>query len=117
MESTALAEPRLYAVTDVTYSRHKKLGKPDSVRVDYQCGLSFFSDWLPIDDERTFVRKRAFRWCWDRGITCLATVGEFLTMAEEGRVPTPTTITVKPDGKFWRVIRATFDFNKQAVGA
>lgn len=105
----ALEQPKQYAVTDVQYREHRKLGKPPSVRVTYECGLSFFDEWLPLEDPRDFVRKHAVSWCWKRGVTCPNTVKEFLEMVEAGRVPAPTSIVVKPDGKFWKVIGASFD--------
>lgn len=37
------------AVDGVSYQRHKKDGKPDSVRVVYECGLKTVSEWLCID--------------------------------------------------------------------
>lgn len=36
-------------VDSVTYARHKKEGKPDSIRVVYQCGLKSISEWLCPD--------------------------------------------------------------------
>jgi DNA repair protein RadD len=36
-------------VDDVEYKRHKKDGKPDSVRVIYKCGLQYVSEWLCPD--------------------------------------------------------------------
>lgn len=33
-------------VEDVTYHRHSKAGKPDSVRVVYHCGIRTISEWL-----------------------------------------------------------------------
>jgi len=110
----ALEKPRVYAVTDVSYSRHQKPGKPDSVKVEYNCGASFFTEWLPIEDERSFVKKHAVIWCWKRGIVCPDTVTEFLDMVFEDKIPTPDTITVKPEGKYWRVIDAKIDMNKKA---
>jgi DNA repair protein RadD len=98
----ALEQPRTYAVARVLYTRHVKLGKPPSVKVTYQCGVSSFDEWLPLEDDRAFVRKHAVTWCWQRGVTCPNTVDEFLEMVDS--VPAPDTITVKPDGKYWRVI-------------
>ncbi len=36
-------------VDDVTYTRHKKQGKPDSVKVCYHCGLKTINEWLCPD--------------------------------------------------------------------
>ncbi|CAB4154579.1 SSL2 DNA or RNA helicases of superfamily II [uncultured Caudovirales phage] len=111
----ALEKPKQYAVLDVQYREHRKFGKPPSIRVTYECGASFFDEWLPLEDERAFVRKHAVAWCWKRGIKCPDTVAEFMAMVEAKRVPAPVSITVKPDGKFWRVIDAKFDWSKEGV--
>jgi DNA repair protein RadD len=36
-------------VEDVMYARHRKEGKPDSVKVTYYCGLTGVSEWLCPD--------------------------------------------------------------------
>ncbi|TQE95453.1 MAG: DEAD/DEAH box helicase, partial [Spiribacter salinus] len=36
-------------VDDVTYQRHQKPGKPDSVRVTYHCGINMVNEWLCPD--------------------------------------------------------------------
>jgi DNA repair protein RadD len=38
-----------YDVDSVAYARHKKEGKPDSVKVTYYCGLTGVSEWLCPD--------------------------------------------------------------------
>lgn len=113
----ALEQPKVYAVTEVTYTSHQKPGKPPTVKIEYMCGASFFTEYLPIEDERSFVRKHAVIWCWNRGIQCPDSVSDFLKMADENKIPTPDTITVKPEGKYWRVIDATINHNKTEVAA
>jgi hypothetical protein len=61
------------------------------------------------------VRKHAVKWFWKRGLVCPDTVTEFLEMADDGDVPKPTSITVKPDGKFWRVVDAYFERGAEGV--
>ena len=36
-------------VDSVTYQRHKKAGKPDSIKVTYGCGIKYISEWLCPD--------------------------------------------------------------------
>lgn len=98
----ALAEPRTYAVGRVEYQKYEKAGKPPSLKVTYHCGISTFSEWIPIQDERPFVKKHAVQWFWARGMMCPNTVDEALEMATT--IPDPDYITVKMDGKYWRVI-------------
>lgn len=102
----ALEKPRAYAVQSVQYSRHEKMGKPPSLKVTYRCGLSSFTEWVPVEDARPFVKKHAVSWCWHRGVTCPDTVDQLLDMARANRIPAPDTITVKPEGKYWRVTHA-----------
>lgn len=108
-----LEPPKEHAVTDVRYREHRKFGSPPSVRVTYECGIAFFDEWVPIENEK--ARKHAVTWCWNRGIKCPNTVQEFLDMAESKKIPAPTSITVKPEGKFWKVTGAKFSWNKEGV--
>jgi DNA repair protein RadD len=99
----ALEKPRAYAVDRVEYEKYEKTGKAPSLKVTYHCGISNFSEWVPIEDERFFVKKHAVRWFWERGLMCPETVDDALELAE-GKIPTPDTITVRLDSKYWRVI-------------
>ncbi|MFA5630292.1 MAG: DEAD/DEAH box helicase family protein [Porticoccaceae bacterium] len=100
----AIEKPREYQVDRVEYERHVKAGKAPSVKVTYHCGISTFSEWLPIEDPRSFVRKHAVQWLWSRGFhSAFQTVDEFLDAATHNRIPAPDSITVKMDGKYWRV--------------
>lgn len=100
----ALEKPRVYPVDSVEYERHEKAGKPPSMKVTYYCGVSTFNEWVPIEDDRHFVKKHAVSWFWQRGAMCPDTVTDALAMVQDDRIPTPDSITVKLDGKFWRVM-------------
>lgn len=100
----ALQEPRTYQVDSVEYEQYQKAGKAPSLKVTYWCGISKFTEWVPIEDDRGFVKKHAVRWFWDRGMVCPNTVEAALAQAQ--RIPAPYTITVRPDGKYWRVVEA-----------
>lgn len=101
----ALQQPRAYVVDSVEYERYQKAGKAPSLKVTYWCGISKFSEWVPIEDDRHFVKKHAVRWFWERGMPCPDTVEAAL--ANIDRIPAPYSITVRPDGKYWRVAEAT----------
>lgn len=102
----ALEEPRVHAVDGVDYALHSKPGKAPSMRVTYHCGISSFDEWVPIQDERSHVKKHAVSWFWHRGAMCPDNVDQALAMVREKRIPAPDFITVKPDGKYWRVVGA-----------
>lgn len=98
----ALAEPVVRPVESVEYRRYQKAGKAPSLMVTYHTGGKEYTEWVPIEDPRSNVRKHAIRWFWARGATCPLTVGEALEMVP--RIPAPDTITVKLDGRYWRVM-------------
>lgn len=102
----ALAQPMRHAVDSVEYRRHKKQGRPDSLRVTYWCGASSFSQWIPIEDERSNVKKMAVAWFWKRGAMCPKTVTDALALLAENKIPAPDAITVKRNGKYWEIIDA-----------
>lgn len=100
----AMEKPRLYGVDRVEYENYRKVGKPDSIKVTYWCGPSTFNEWLPVEDERAFVKKHAVSWFWTRGAMCPNTAKEALTLLNDMRIPAPDSITVRPDGKYWRIV-------------
>lgn len=102
----ALEKPRTYAVSQVEYEVHRKPGKADSLKVTYHCGPSAFTEWVPIEDPRSVVRKHAVSWFWLRGAMCPDKVADALDMVRQKRLPAPDAITVKLDGKYWRVTGA-----------
>ncbi len=55
------AEPEKLTVDDVYVSRHKKAGKPDSLRVTYRCGLTQVREWICLD-HGGFPEKKARGW-------------------------------------------------------
>lgn len=112
----AIEPPRVYPVDSVQYVPHEKFGKPKTMRVIYTVGLQVYNEWVPIEDTRSTVRKHAVRWFWQRGLVCPETVDMALEMVKDGRMPQPATITVVPDGKYWRVTDASFEaFEARAV--
>ncbi len=113
----ALEQPRIYPVDRVEYSRHEKAGRPPSVKVTYWCGPSTFDEWLPVEDDRAYVKKHAVSWFWERGAMCPHTVDAALEMLGAGRIPAPDAITVKPDGKHWRVVNATMGSRRLDVSS
>jgi DNA repair protein RadD len=99
-------QPTVYDVTGARYTRHTKSGKPPTLRVEYRTGLLTFSEFVPLEDPRSWVRKHAVKWFWRRGLPCPETVDEALAM----KIPRPATIRVIPDGKYFRVVDAEFEF-------
>ncbi len=55
------SEPETLAVDNVTVHRHRKPGKPDSLRVQYRCGLSTIREWVCLD-HGGFAETKARAW-------------------------------------------------------
>jgi DNA repair protein RadD len=99
----SITPPKWLAVTKTTYARHKKPGRPDSLRVTYWCGLQSYDEWVALESEK--ARGLASSW-WRKmaghhSPTPL-TVDEALERL--GDLGKPSEIMVKPDGKYWRVV-------------
>jgi DNA repair protein RadD len=107
----ALEKPRVYAVDRVEYENYKKAGKPLSIKVTYYCGVSTFNEWIPICDERAYIKKHAVSWFLQRGMMCPNTVDAALQDVRLDKVPAPFSIEVKADGKYFRVTNATMKMN------
>jgi len=80
-------------VDSVTYARHKKDGKPDSIKVTYHCGLKTISEWLCPDyggyaASRYKARKSALGATADTTEDALTEAPKSWTM--------PTRIKIKP---------------------
>jgi DNA repair protein RadD len=90
-------------VSDILYTRHRKEGKPDSVRVTYICGDKQFSEW--VCPEHQGINKRAFKWIEERSSLRtaieLSSVNEILKRSDE--LLKPSAIKVKKDGQYYRV--------------
>ena len=94
-------------VEKIAYSRHTKVGKPDSLRVDYYESLfSWYSEWICLE-HGGFAAKKARRW-WERhgGDPDVTTITEALQVAE--LLKRASRIYVQEDGKYWRVLRHRF---------
>lgn len=107
--STEAVPPQMVPVVDWRFERHEKFGSPDSVRVTYVAGLSEFREWLAFE-HRGGAQQRACQW-WVRhsGASPFPkTVTEAIGRAEDGELVMPSTISVKPNGKFFDIVSRTF---------
>lgn len=59
-------KPEVFEVEDVYYSRHQKMDKPDSLRVDYSVGMmESYSEWVCLEHEG-FAKRKANSWIKER---------------------------------------------------
>jgi DNA repair protein RadD len=93
-------------VTRVEYRRHTKPGSPDSLRVDYVCGLTRYSDWVCFE-HGGYAAAKAARWWLQRAPDPVPTrVGEALARVDE--VDAARAIRIRKDGQYWRVVQVRF---------
>lgn len=70
-----------WPVDRTTYARHRKEGKPDSLRVDYRCGYRrWISEWVCFE-HGGIPRRKAEQWWRER----------------EGRMPVPDSVEIALD--------------------
>lgn len=50
-----------FKVDRIVYQIHKKVGRPDSIKVSYYCGLRLFEEWVCLEHEG-YARKKAHDW-------------------------------------------------------
>jgi DNA repair protein RadD len=102
------SEPETLAVSEVTVHRHRKPGAPDSIRVQYRCGISTFREWICLD-HGGFAETKARRWWWirfGRGEAEVITVDKaFEDMLLGDRIRSVTeSITVIQRGKYAEIV-------------
>jgi DNA repair protein RadD len=85
------------------FSRHEKFGGSPSVKIQYQCGSEWFSEWVPFENEKG--RGIAAAWWKANGGQDPAptTVSEALKRAEAKELKAIGEIRVEASGRYWKV--------------
>ena len=94
-------------MTDVSYRQHIKFSDPSappSLRVEYLCGLSPYSEYISL--QRTgYAREMAERWWYAMGGSAPAPLTVAQALQRTGELSSVArAIVVARDGKFWRVV-------------
>jgi len=98
--------PEWCEVTGVSYARHEKPGKPASLRVTYQCGLTRHSEWVCLEHQG-YPRQKAETWWRKRTSGPIpATVDAGLANTTDLRVP--DAIQVRPVGQYVEITAVRF---------
>jgi DNA repair protein RadD len=95
-------------VDAVRYARHAKEGKPDSMRVIYQCGLRRISEWVCLQHPPGYARRKAVEW-WKKRSTAPVpeTVGQALILSHT--LPAPSRVKIMQNGQYTEVLDYEFD--------
>lgn len=99
--------PEWVEVDAVRYRKHAKPGKPPSLCVIYDSGLAQHREWICLE-HTGFARQKAEHWWRQRapGTAVPLTVDDALALTSSMRQP--TDIKIQPDGKYVRVMAASF---------
>lgn len=100
--------PTEYPVDDIKVARHCKAGSPDSLRVDYRSGLRVFHEWICLDHKGFPAQKARLWWSLRFGSESAETITvdkalQNLFLESELKMRTKS-ITVKKDGKYWKIL-------------
>jgi len=115
------SQPETHRVDAVITSRHKKPGSPDSLKVQYRCGLSMFREWICLDHDGP-AGQIAWKW-WlrrfppsgsgkkpsERPTVNSALEDMFLS---QSLLDWTKTITVRKNGKYFEIV----DYNQPLSG-
>lgn len=112
---SSLSRPQLKKVSKVAYFRHKKEGKPDTLRVDYLCGFDTYREWLCFS-HTGFPREKACNWWKDRANSVSSPIppqstDEALTRSEQLKIP--SHIYVKKVGQYFEI--TNYEWNPDLV--
>jgi len=91
-------------VDDVTYSKHKKADKPDSIKVSYLCGFIMVNEWL-CPDHGGYAASRYTARMPALGASALTTDDALAECQDWTR---PSRIKIKPNGKFHEIVQLDY---------
>ena len=101
-------------VTDVSYSLHKKAGKPDSMKVTYLCGLVSFNEWICFNHQG-IPQQKAMKWWRERmhpDIVAEMSPGFWVStqtaLQYANYLDKPEAIRVRKVGKYPEIMEARF---------
>ena len=98
-----LNEPRWLTVDGVSTRLHRKAGKPDSVRVEYFCGLTIVKEWLLLD-HGSYGSTKARKWLLDRGLTPYESTADMLEANIASDIKAATNrLMVRYSGKYLEI--------------
>lgn len=109
-----LPKTEVFKVDHVSYDKHRKMDRPDSVKVTYYCGLKRFTEYVCVEHPNNQGGHRAKRWMRERIVGDLPTTTEQL-LAVAPHVDVATHIRVWTNKKPYVEIMA-FCFDGTAFG-
>jgi DNA repair protein RadD len=91
-------------VDHVSYSRHRKEGKPDSIKVSYLCGFIMVNEWL-CPDHGGYAASRYTARMPSLGASALTTDDALIECQDWIR---PSRIKLRPNGKYHDIMQLDY---------
>ena len=105
--TTEKVPPKMLPVVEWEFRRYQKSGSPDSVRVTFFAGVQSFPEWLAFEWAGRGRQHACEWWMMHGGATPFPkTTDEALE--RQGELTMPTTISVRPNGKYFDIIGRAF---------
>lgn len=105
---TSQIKPEWCDVSTIAYARHKgKDSKPDSMRVDYWCGLAKHSEWICLEHSG-YPRQKACAWWTRRAPKLPVPMTVEQALAQTSALQKPIQIQVKQVGRYAEIVSARF---------
>ena len=94
--------------TEMTFSIHKKAGKPDSLRVDYYAGfLRVATEWVCLFHEGGAANKARAWWREHVGLSIPRDIQEAVDIAKQS-ARLPEYLYLQNEGKYERIVSRGF---------
>lgn len=105
----------VFKVDHITYSKHQKQDKPPCMRVNYYCGLRCFTEYVHVEANVEYIRRKASKWWQERSSTPIPnTVDVALEVVKV--LKSPTHLRVWVNKKYPEIMLYCYDgtaFNTQ----
>ncbi len=98
--------PAWIEVDDVRYYVHRKDGSPDSMRVEYHCGLTVHKEWVCFN-HHGFARSKAETWWRARSASAIPSKTED-ALRRTSELLDPVSIQVRPSGRYFEIVGRRF---------
>jgi DNA repair protein RadD len=95
-----------YEVDKIVFNRHTKIGKPDSMKVTYYCGMQKFSEYVLFEHEG-FGARNAKKW-WNERTKMPVPLTTDAALAIADRLMVPNMIKVWANKPYPEILAITF---------
>ena len=98
-----------FIVDHCTYARHRKSGRPDSVKVTYHCGTRYFYEFVCLEHQQEARRMSEKWWKKRTDLPVPATTNDALTTLHDYGVKVASRLKVLVSAKYPEILSYIFD--------